>query len=352
MTVETLGSLQMQSHLWMIMITVVTAVVALAAALVVTAPVLMIVDSSTLDRKDGVDHWRRVTASFLYFGSLGVALWKAAKSSPTPEASMDEWPTSLLAYFVCIWCFIVVFIFSVVVTSLHAYRHQKIYFSVVLAAILPALVHGIVIQRISVSKSIVVVLSWAQRIVAVNSFSGVQDVVRNTTRNGSMQTEHPIDQARYAEEAQYGMGFWAILELAASNALLAIGAGMLAFLILVCVVVPFATEWRGTARILYCVMLTSMLGSHGGGFTMVWAVDLFTWLHVWRLLTCAYWLLEIIVLLILPISWALFSRETVGDSTNIPASNQKTRKSILIALLPTVIFITINALQMVEFNMQ
>jgi len=75
----------MQSHLWMIMITVVTAVVALAAALVVTAPVLMIVDSSTLDRKDGVDHWRRVTASFLYFGSLGVALWKAAKSSPTPE---------------------------------------------------------------------------------------------------------------------------------------------------------------------------------------------------------------------------------------------------------------------------
>lgn len=341
----------MQSYLWVVLIIIITAVLALAAALVVTAPVLMIVDSSTLDRKDGVDHWHRVTASFLYFGSLGVALWEAAKSSPTPEGSMVEWPTALLSYFVFIWCFIVVFVFSVAVTSLHAYRHRKIYSSVIIAAISPALARGIVIQRISVSDSIAVVLSWAHRIGAVNTSSRAPDAVSNTALNGSVHSENLTDQTEYDDETQYGMGFWTIIELAASNALLAIGAGMLAFLILVCVVGPFSTGWKRTARVVYCVMVATMLGGHGGGFIMVWVVELFTWLHIWRLLTCAHWLLEIIVLLILPISWALFSRETVGDSTTMPASNQKTTKSVLIALLPTVIFISINYPQMFAFNM-
>ena len=52
---------------------------------VFTGPVLMIVDSSTLTKEGAHSKWRRVVASFMYFGVLGVILFEALMQSPSSE---------------------------------------------------------------------------------------------------------------------------------------------------------------------------------------------------------------------------------------------------------------------------
>ena len=52
-----------------------------------TGPVLLVVDSSTLER-DGERHWRRVAASYAYFGLLGVLLWRASGPSTDGQSQV------------------------------------------------------------------------------------------------------------------------------------------------------------------------------------------------------------------------------------------------------------------------
>jgi len=306
--------------------------VSLAVALVLTAPVLMIVDSSTLERKES-KCWRRVAASYFYFGVLGVLLWEGLQRSPVVEEAMVEWSTGVLTYVVFVRCFALVYLFSVVVTTIHAHQKRKISPGVIVASTVPIILYALALQHISITA----LALWLRRTVTrmATADTKLASLSFNTS-NISNASSYPAHNSA-AQEDGPRLNLYQLVEATASHALLAAGAAAVAFMCIFCVIVAFATEWRGYARIAYCMMLTTMLFGHGkdGGYESV--TEWLVWLQVWALMSWAYWLFEIILLLILPVAWVLFgatgSQKAAGGQVT---HNAKPSRSV--ALFPSVIY--------------
>jgi len=314
--------------------------VAIVAGLVVTAPVLMVVDSSTLDRKDSAKQRHlRVAASFCYFGVLGVALCEALRQeTPSLSAPMLVWPTSALSYVVFIWCFSAVYVFSVVITTLYAYRKQKLYFGVIAAAIAPPIVRILIWNDISFTAVLSSGLAFCHMLLQHSGWRGSDPnglqleefygVLNTSNLSGLCISSLLPDNTTTA----MGANLWAVV----STAMVACGASTIAIIVLFCIMVAFTTEWRGLARVLYCFMVATMLwGGEISGMRLVWIADILKWLHLGRVLSWAYCLVEVTLLVVLPISWVVFSRDESGIN--------RTTRTVLTALSPTVLFAVVNS---------
>jgi len=318
----------------LVLLVLLLAVVSIAIGLVITGPVLVIVDSSTLDKKTEASHWRRVAGSYLYFGCLAVALW-SLRHSPTATEMMPmaEWRTSTLFLYVFKWCFAVVFLFSVAVTTTHAYQKHKLSWPVVIAACAPIVLyagvrHGDTLPLRSAAQA--TAAAWYGLSNRAGGTSG-QNVTAAVTRNTTVGSIFNLIQSISGHSLFSADNFsYTVLESVAANIAMAGGATVLAFSALVFLACTFATEWRYFS-VLYCCILLLMLCAKNEELCPDWLTHALKWLHVWTLVSWAWRLLELALLLFLPLAWLIFSSNE--------GENRKTTQSVLIALSPCFVFV-------------
>jgi len=308
-----------------------------------TAPVLIVVDRSA--RLDQGGRFR-VAASSLYLGMLGVAILDRLRYSPARNvAANQEIPFWSLMLIVFNWCFLIVYAFSVVITTTHAYKKRKVDSVAIASAFVPAAAYYFATEAVPSIQELQGILGGLNEILQVISQLATLSDSSSETVRGAIPEDVPqqgnVATVSEAEGAAFSLSIvYTVVESVTSNMMVAVAAAAVAFLTMVPLADAFQRERRSYYNNMgYCVILAMMLYSHVGTsmITLTFLADVLIWLQVWSIILWAYRICEVTLLLILPLAW--FVHWCIADKEGSAAGHGRSGKDCAITLLPTLVYI-------------
>jgi len=244
---------------------------------------------------------------------------------------VEEWSTWFLFGQVFYWCFLVTFVFSVFTTTLHAWKKRKLSVLVVMAGFGVPLLQTIWSLRheiLALSRAGVGTVGRQTAAAITTGVSSIRLPARTPTYSNavSLMESLPALPAALAElgsgELAPGTGGLEDALTRAGNVIVFVGAVSLALVALGGLL--WSTS-RPNYGIYYCfIVLIMMLGNP---FQLTLLIETLKWLKFWRIVSWGCWIFEVLLLVVLPIAWALLAPE------------KKSREAVLWGLSPTALYV-------------